>query len=189
MTLDQWLRDATGTFPAGVQKRLAQEYRAHLEESVAAGGIGDPVVLFGRPKKVRQQLKKTYLDVEGWRIALRARPFMTWFFPFQVLIVNGISWPILIWKSPSLTTGILLLAVWLTVLLTSRHLLLLHRINLRQNISFLCSVLFTLIISWSATKDLIWLQLFCCISALYYCFYVFIANARLRRTVELEKRA
>jgi hypothetical protein len=60
MTLDQWLREATGMFPKGVQTRLAQEYRAHLEESVAAGDSRDVESLFGQPDTVRRQLKKSY---------------------------------------------------------------------------------------------------------------------------------
>jgi hypothetical protein len=61
MTLDQWLQEATGIFPAGVQKRLAQEYAAHLEDSVAVGGVADPVALLGPPYDVQSTLKKSYL--------------------------------------------------------------------------------------------------------------------------------
>jgi hypothetical protein len=61
MTLEQWLKQATGEFPVGVQARLAQEYRTHLDESVAAGGVSDPVVVFGAPGAVRSKLARTYL--------------------------------------------------------------------------------------------------------------------------------
>jgi hypothetical protein len=52
----------SGTFPAGVHKRLVQEYRAHIEESVAAGRIGDPVALFGDPKEAQRQLEASYAN-------------------------------------------------------------------------------------------------------------------------------
>jgi hypothetical protein len=61
MTLQQWLQEATGDSPAGVQRRLAQEYRAHLDESVAAGGVSDPVALFGEPEVTERQLQKSYV--------------------------------------------------------------------------------------------------------------------------------
>lgn len=59
--LAMWLEAATGDFSAGVRARLAQEYRAHLEESVAAGGTADPAALFGEPDAVRTALSRTYL--------------------------------------------------------------------------------------------------------------------------------
>ena len=64
MTLDQWLQEATGTFPPGIRERLAQEYTAHLEDSVAAGGSGNALELFGEPLQVKQRLKKLYITQE-----------------------------------------------------------------------------------------------------------------------------
>lgn len=68
--LNQWLQEATGPFPPGVRARLAQEYRAHLEESEAGGGPGDPVQLFGSPLAVQRQLRRSYLSqatYDFWR--------------------------------------------------------------------------------------------------------------------------
>lgn len=64
MTLDQWLQEATGTFPPGIRERLAQEYTAHVEDSVAAGGSGDALELFGKPESLKRQLKKHYVSQE-----------------------------------------------------------------------------------------------------------------------------
>ena len=60
MTLDQWLQEATGIFPRGVQERLAQEYTVHLKDSVAAGGSGDALELFGEPKQVEKRFQKIW---------------------------------------------------------------------------------------------------------------------------------
>jgi hypothetical protein len=64
VTLDQWLEEATGTFPCGVRERLAQEYIAHLEDSVAAGGSGEALELFGEPQRMKRSLKKLYVSQE-----------------------------------------------------------------------------------------------------------------------------
>lgn len=78
MTFDQWLEEVTGSFPAGVRTRLAQEYRAHWEES----GGGDVVALFGPPTSVRLELLKRYtpqsliaaLDVHGGWLSVTLLP-------------------------------------------------------------------------------------------------------------------
>ncbi len=61
MTLDQWLQEATGTFPRGVRERLAREYKAHLEDSVASGGSGDALELFGDSQMVAKELTRLYV--------------------------------------------------------------------------------------------------------------------------------
>jgi hypothetical protein len=47
MTLDQWLDEATSAFPPAVQTRLTQEYRAHFNDHLDAGGADDAVAVFG----------------------------------------------------------------------------------------------------------------------------------------------
>ena len=64
MNLQQWLREATAPFPPGVRERLNQEYAAHLEDSMAAGGSADPLHLFGDPAQVRKSLERSYLTTD-----------------------------------------------------------------------------------------------------------------------------
>ena len=66
MTLEVWLREALGSYPAGVQRRLGGEYRTHLGDSVAAGESGDPVQVPGDPRSVTQALKRSYLTRSEW---------------------------------------------------------------------------------------------------------------------------
>jgi len=66
MTLDLWLQEALGGYSAGVQRRLGGEYRTHLEDSVAAGGSGNPVQVLGDPQDVARFLKRLYLTRTEW---------------------------------------------------------------------------------------------------------------------------
>jgi len=68
MTLDQWLQEATGTFPRGVRERLRQEYTAHLEDSVGAGGSVDAQELFGDPDKVAKDLTRLYVTSDRLKL-------------------------------------------------------------------------------------------------------------------------
>jgi hypothetical protein len=115
VTLQQWLQEATGIFPAGVQKRLAQEYRAHLEESVAAGGIGDPVALFGTPDKVQHQLKNSYVVISRADELKYMSGFSFWMVAFFVLAstIASFVFESPVWAKAS-TTGALLMvtAIW-----------------------------------------------------------------------------
>ena len=72
MKLDLWLQEATEIFPQGVRERLAEEYAAHLEDSVAAGESEDALELFGDPRAAQQLLKKTYLQ-QGQFSSLKQR--------------------------------------------------------------------------------------------------------------------
>ena len=74
MTLDQWLQEATGSFPRGVRERLAQEYGAHLEDSVTAGGSGNAEDLFGKPAIVEKALNKSYIKKKDL-LSLEKQPF------------------------------------------------------------------------------------------------------------------
>ena len=78
MTLDQWLQEATGTFPRGVQERLAQEYTAHLEDSVVAGGSGDALELFGESRQVEKRLQKLYCNQEQLTAVLGQKSRLFW---------------------------------------------------------------------------------------------------------------
>ena len=78
MTLERWLQEATGTFPPGIRERLAQEYTAHLEDSVAAGGSGDALELFGEPKQVEKSLRKLYYNQKQLTAILRQEGWVFW---------------------------------------------------------------------------------------------------------------
>jgi hypothetical protein len=74
MTFEGWLSEATGTFPAGVQARMAQEFTSHWEES----GSGDPVTLFGKPRAVRRALKRSYFTAEEFGFVNGAGEWVFW---------------------------------------------------------------------------------------------------------------
>ena len=68
MTLGQWLQEATGTFPRGVRERLAQDYKAHLDDSVASGRSGDALELFGNPQMVAKDLTRLYVTSDRLKL-------------------------------------------------------------------------------------------------------------------------
>ena len=68
MTLGQWLQEATGTFPHGVRERLAQDYKAHLDDSVASGRSGDALELFGNPQMVAKDLTRLYVTSDRLKL-------------------------------------------------------------------------------------------------------------------------
>ena len=80
MTLDQWLQEATGTFPRGVRKRLEKEYQTHLADSILAGGSGDAFELFGDPRKIRKSLKKLYIEEKQLRTVRKQTGLRFWVF-------------------------------------------------------------------------------------------------------------
>ena len=115
MTLDQWLQEATGTFPRGVRERLAQDYRTHLEESIKAGGNGDVPDLFGNPTSVRKSLKKSYLDKKQFQAIVEQKEIVYWSMTvlllfFQLPTAIALSLPFF-WMSV-LSTFTLFLVVW-----------------------------------------------------------------------------
>jgi len=61
MTLEHWLQEALGVFPDNVQKALREEYTAHYQDHLDAGGDADAKALFGTPTVSQHRLKKTYL--------------------------------------------------------------------------------------------------------------------------------
>ena len=83
MTFDAWLEEAVGSFPAGVRARLAQEYRAHWEES----GGGDAAALFGKPGVVRRRLKWVYLSSSELRPLQELNGGFHWFFTVVLCVV------------------------------------------------------------------------------------------------------
>jgi hypothetical protein len=129
MTLEQWLRQATGDFPAGVQARLAQEYRTHLDESVATGGPADPVTLFGEPGAVKKGLRRSYLTDEQWR-ERRVAPEP----PLWLMLLGGLycvsrlhlHWPLL------LAVYAAVLATWHLILTRSAGLPAVRRGSVRR---------------------------------------------------------
>lgn len=78
MTLDQWLEEATGTFPPGIRERLAQEYTTHLEDSVAADGSRDALELFGKPKEIEKRLKKFYYNQKQLTAIFGQKKWVFW---------------------------------------------------------------------------------------------------------------
>lgn len=68
MTLGQWLQEATGTFPRGVRERLAQEYKAHLDDGVASEGSEDALELFGNPQMVAKVLTRLYVTSDRLKL-------------------------------------------------------------------------------------------------------------------------
>jgi hypothetical protein len=87
VNIETWLSEATGSFPAGVQQRLAQEYRAHWEES---GGGGDVAALFGKPGVVRRRLKRLYFDAQQFQ-RLQENPNSAAFLFVPLLIALGLG--------------------------------------------------------------------------------------------------
>jgi hypothetical protein len=187
VTLQQWLQEATGTFPAGVQKRLAQEYRAHLEESVAAGGIGDPVVLFGEPKIIQQQLEKSYVQVGRIDELRSVTGFYFWLsmsfclvatvFVFQFLNNNPL-------RTLTVTTFTTMLLVWKWTLHWPR----IKQIAFRNLISWPLMCLFIFAFLFVMRSNLHLLYAYIVLSTLLATLGGFREYARLRRTLALESQ-
>jgi hypothetical protein len=188
MTLEQWLREATGTFPAGVQKRLAQEYRAHLEESLAAGNDGDVKNLFGQPDTVRRQLEKSYvvskrladLDFTGDR--------SFWFGVAMLLgmLLFGLTWIDKLQALILLTVGCTLCAsLWRVTCRWTK----LRRIAFR---SMYMMIIFTFLNIYSCffgeQKNAIY-GFYSLVIGFYFIWVLLKQDVRLRRTLALEGQA
>ncbi|MGY2897030.1 hypothetical protein [Deinococcus sp. UYEF24] len=113
MTLAQWLDEATSAFPVAVQTRLAQEYRAHFEDHLDAGGVNDPVVVFGDPGKAKRAWGRVYLGRKEYLV------FQSYGFPAGIYMWMTLTMPSRL-ASPvnSVVEGLVLMTVitlwWLT---------------------------------------------------------------------------
>lgn len=189
MTLDQWLQEATGTFPRGVRERLAQDYRTHLEESIEAGGNGDIPDLFGNPTSVRKSLKKSYLDKKQFQAIVEQKEMVYWFLValslfLQLPIAIVLSLP-LFWMSILLTFTLLRVIWWSTKNLEQER-----RVVLRNILGMM--IMFVMMtanqISQPHISSMAWLSvIFAFLSFAVGFPYVVAIDRSLRRTLELEK--
>ena len=140
MTLDQWLQEATGTFPRGVRERLAQEYGAHLEDSVATGGSEDAFELFGDPTAVRKMLGKSYVDEQRLKALRNQREGIFWLIGGMVMCLHFY----LFTNRPTTTsalTVVTVVSVLMTVWFVSRTWARLRMVSFRNIMSLMLSVL------------------------------------------------
>ncbi|GGR16456.1 hypothetical protein [Deinococcus ruber] len=87
MTLDQWLQQTLQVFPENVQQHLRQEYTAHYQDHLDAGGQPDALALFGPPAESQKRLKKTYLTQ-----AMLDQPQRLTLFLAGLVIFFSLSW-------------------------------------------------------------------------------------------------
>ncbi len=113
MTLDQWLQEATGTFPRGVRERLAQEYGAHLADSIMSDGSDDAFELFGDPKAVRKILGKSYVDEQRLKALKNQREWTFWFIGGMLICIQ-----FYLFASQPTITSALTVATVVSVLMT-----------------------------------------------------------------------
>ncbi|ULH18264.1 hypothetical protein MF271_22630 (plasmid) [Deinococcus sp. KNUC1210] len=87
MTLDQWLQQTLQVFPKSVQRHLGQEYTAHYQDHLDAGGQPDALALFGSPAESQKRLKKTYLTQAMLDRPKRSTGLLGWW-----MLVNLTYW-------------------------------------------------------------------------------------------------
>lgn len=188
MTLEAWLHEAIGSFPAGVQRRLRHEYLAHLEESVAAGSTGDPVALFGKPKKVQRQLGKVYVTSGRLFNINHLGEKMLWISSciYLLLIFMLLRFSI---NSYDYVLAPITFSSWLALVLLTRRWQTIRRQAFRTMMSqAIYFVHITLIfIEGGSIKTA--LALFMIVSILAAVWDAFRQDARLRRTLDLEQVA
>lgn len=176
MNLNQWLSEATGSYPAGVQRRLAQEYRAHWEES----GGGDAVAVFGKPGVVRRRLKRSYFTAEEFGFVNGAGEWVFW-----AGVISMVACAALLSSTrssiPISLPNILLFGMLLGFWAYSRHWNRTRRAHFRLLGSGLAPFLFLL-------QDLQWSEAIGIVGAAVLLSFWLMPreDARLRRTLELE---
>jgi hypothetical protein len=116
MTLEQWLQETLGGFPESVQRVLRQEYRAHYQDHLEAGGDPDAATLFGPPSASQKRLKKTYLTQAALERPRNSAPFLAIF-----TVVASMFWlwmalqqldsPYVAWRIVASLVGLLTAAV------------------------------------------------------------------------------
>ena len=86
MTFDEWVLEATADFPHPVQMRLTREYRSHYDEHLEAGGMDDPVALFGDAEEANLAWSRLYLD--RWEYRSLQGPTRTLAFTFMLTLLT-----------------------------------------------------------------------------------------------------
>ena len=70
-----------------MRERPAQDYKAHLEDSVASGGSGDALELFGDSLRVKRSLKKLYISQERLEQIRKSTGFEWFFWGISLLLI------------------------------------------------------------------------------------------------------
>lgn len=181
MTFEAWLSQATGRFPTGVQERLAQEYRAHWEES----GGGDVVALFGKPGLVRRRLRRSYFTAEEFGFVNGAGEWVFWVGAMLTVVYAVI--PASSGSSASaLLTNMFVFGSLFGAWAYSRHWNRTRRANLRLGVCCMATVMSPLqYMQWSETIGIVG-------GAVLMAFFLGLLwympreDARLKRTLALE---
>ncbi|WP_407538406.1 hypothetical protein Q0M94_09580 [Deinococcus radiomollis] len=189
MTLDQWLQEATGTFPRGVRERLAQEYGAHLEDSVATGGSEDAFELFGDPTAVRKMLGKSYVDEQRLKALRNQREWIFWLIGGTVICFHFY----LFTSRPTITSALTIVtvvSVLMTVWFISRTWAKPRTVPFRNMLSLMLSVLAQIPYQLSQPfASPLTLIVFLIAPVMCFCSIPLIVadDRKIRRTLELEE--
>ncbi|WP_407570194.1 hypothetical protein [Deinococcus altitudinis] len=189
MTLDQWLQEATGSFPRGVRERLAQEYGAHLEDSVAAGGSGDALELFGDSRAARKLLGKSYVDEQRLTALKNQREWIFWLIGGMVICIHlylFLSQPTIISALTVVTVVLVLMTVWFISRTWARPRMVFFRNTLSLMVSILAQVPYQISQPFASHSTLAVSSL----APIIYFFsipFMIADDKRIRRTLDLEE--